>query len=1612
MAAKSEPKQASKEAVRQKQERQPEAAEKYPLEGAGLIRAYARLSGPPPTGPSTGELAVLQSKAGNQAFTRLLARKPVPQQTTYRRALQRQEDEEEIQTQSIRRQEEEDEVQAKTIQRQEDEEEIQTQHLQRQEDDEEIQAKSLQRAGIEEDEVQTISLQRQGEEEEVQVKPIQRLGHGSFQAGTDVEKRLTSSKNGGSPMAPDVRAGMEQRFGADFSAVKIHAGPKDAELSRDIGAQAFTHGANIYMGQGKYDPGTTAGKRLLAHELTHVIQQTGALARSIRTLRASSHLQRKKALTTHTHTVFQADGDIVKSGKLFGKASTGSKVPAFSIVDLSDTPATNDADYWKLNNTNNAGKFIEEPLEVTSISFTRVAKDPGSLVNGDVEVKVLPGDLLDVTGSAGGYYIAKSRRDASSAEGAIAQNKVITPTAELLKSPPSPTSEAAVNRGNVPIFKPVDSDRGKSVGASGVQDKFTQAGETLLADFGAKGVNQQGKASLLFVQSKTNPSLSGYMEQSLVRDVRGDEAKLKEEYGSATGSSTQKDLDQVSLTVVVKQKTALRQIRSDSAGKVSLDATHSVNPGVILKPTSTSRFVLIDSRPWITDLAYKDTVLGTVDNEKSERLEADVEKSLKVDEDLSKISLTKARVKDNAHLRKITVPRKYSIETGPQFGSMLKADDILNVNFEIRGVDEDYSFGWVYAKTDKGEEGYIREEKLTHDESEGQVKAVTKGGVPQNKSGKKGAPAKPIQGNALPGTNKYIATQNFKATKDIKLGDIFIPEPDAVATDKFYWELKNQNSGQVEKVPKDKVILANDSQLKNPATPTRKALVTQKTGLHEPVLDHRDKNVGVKTGVLHKVLVPNKPGDRLMVDFESGGISSGKNTGWHYASESGKIGYVHSEKIRESSAELLAEEEALANPTAPKGVPDLLVPAYVIRKTRLRDENREAKDPVKAGQMIMVNFHTHPPATKPGPQPPAPKTGTGNAPPQPAPLPAPVPTKFHPDADHWVQAQLPGQTVPRYIWEHKVTARSVALEGEEPGGESTSTGGIVFEATNTLLKGLSDVGVEYMMPDPDNPTITSLPMARGQEQWGFATTGGLGAIVGLVGMVGTIRNLVKDHGSFKAWFSGIVDFASNLASGVGYAGALVNSGIKLHEGPQPTPTVTPPPPSQVAWDAKSASDRAADISNWSFSIAYGIAAVKDLFLAIYDLFTSNKSKKDKVLELLPKVLSSGQNGVKAAQGITTFFGNSAAAALTTAAPAIGIAVNLANLVLGIRKWWVASNNRNLALKAQKTAPEKEIDGDVSTSEKVFRVKWVDNELVQAVISKVQGINSSPPPDFFNEPHVKEGDKSQHQLFWKEKRGVRSLSTAYRKKLYYRVNPKLLIALRNKDRLDRRRADGTLVKRSKDFLSTDYYLEEDANGSAKYVVVKFVDKSVKLDSSAESTIHEYELASKVEEVSRKKATLGIEQIETGFVNMVGEALTLGGVTATAGAITKGVMTAVNLGFDMARYINKQVDSSHGKKYATSLKYKGEISGVDKSQNQKQREYYDHAFFIMGQIGALATPKEILDAAKDASKLASYREKYKRVQQYIEMTGVYTTLFYEKNGKPKEQLKLLVESMSER
>ena len=90
---------------------------------------------------------------------------------------------------------------------------------------------------------------------------------------TNLSSQLSSQKGKGNPLPETTKDNMESSFGNSFDNVRIHTDSPSVEMNQSIGAQAFTHGQDVYFNEGKYQPETGEGHHLLAHELTHVVQQ-------------------------------------------------------------------------------------------------------------------------------------------------------------------------------------------------------------------------------------------------------------------------------------------------------------------------------------------------------------------------------------------------------------------------------------------------------------------------------------------------------------------------------------------------------------------------------------------------------------------------------------------------------------------------------------------------------------------------------------------------------------------------------------------------------------------------------------------------------------------------------------------------------------------------------------------------------------------------------------------------------------------------------------------------------------------------------------------------------------------------------------------------------------------------------------------------------------------------------------------------------------------------------------------------------------------------------------------------------------------------------------------
>ncbi|NJL09756.1 MAG: DUF4157 domain-containing protein [Calothrix sp. SM1_7_51] len=122
-----------------------------------------------------------------------------------------------------------------------------------------------------------IQREEMPEEEELQMKPMSQLqaGNSSTNATADLSNSIEKARGGGQPLTPNIQKPMERAFRADFSRVKVHTDAQADQLNKSIQAKAFTTGQDVFFRQGAYQPGSRGGQELIAHELTHVLQQSG-----------------------------------------------------------------------------------------------------------------------------------------------------------------------------------------------------------------------------------------------------------------------------------------------------------------------------------------------------------------------------------------------------------------------------------------------------------------------------------------------------------------------------------------------------------------------------------------------------------------------------------------------------------------------------------------------------------------------------------------------------------------------------------------------------------------------------------------------------------------------------------------------------------------------------------------------------------------------------------------------------------------------------------------------------------------------------------------------------------------------------------------------------------------------------------------------------------------------------------------------------------------------------------------------------------------------------------------------------------------------------------------
>jgi len=151
----------------------------------------------------------------------------------------------------------------------EEEEELQMQPIGEEEE-------SLQMQPIEDEEEELLQpkCKECEEKQRLQMEPAISGAAGNSNLASDgIHRKISESKGSGQPLEAGTQREMSGKIGADFSDVRVHTGSKSKDMSQSLGARAFTVGNDIFFNSNQYAPGSSSGKRLLAHELTHTVQQ-------------------------------------------------------------------------------------------------------------------------------------------------------------------------------------------------------------------------------------------------------------------------------------------------------------------------------------------------------------------------------------------------------------------------------------------------------------------------------------------------------------------------------------------------------------------------------------------------------------------------------------------------------------------------------------------------------------------------------------------------------------------------------------------------------------------------------------------------------------------------------------------------------------------------------------------------------------------------------------------------------------------------------------------------------------------------------------------------------------------------------------------------------------------------------------------------------------------------------------------------------------------------------------------------------------------------------------------------------------------------------------------
>ena len=369
--------------------------------------------------------------------------------------------------------------------------------------------------------------EEENQAQEIQAKKIQTKGKGNkTQVSSSLESRLGSSKGGGSPLPDNIRSFMEPRFGADFSGVNVHTNSNAVQMNKELGAQAFAHGNDIYYGAGK-SPGND---ELTAHELTHTIQQTGGKlqAKSINKIgKKENKVQAKPVSIIHMK-----------------EASPNKAAPTASPVPTAQTPGG--------GNKQSKAPALSSGEKAAPTSQTKAGNSPVATTDDG-------GGKAPKVGNGGEQTRANSpaivKGDSAAKDSGPNQSKASNAKSES-KSAASPETD--------PDFQAVVSK------AKGVAEKKKQHDP---ADKKAKQAQDAAQSPANEVESKAQGNQVGEMEKAPTPAFNG--AAFKAKLMERIKEAAPKNLDEADK---FKDNNKLGSVKSEMQDKVKQEQTASQTP--------------------------------------------------------------------------------------------------------------------------------------------------------------------------------------------------------------------------------------------------------------------------------------------------------------------------------------------------------------------------------------------------------------------------------------------------------------------------------------------------------------------------------------------------------------------------------------------------------------------------------------------------------------------------------------------------------------------------------------------------------------------------------------------------------------------------------------------------------------------------------------------------------------------------------------------------------------------------------------------------------------------------------------------------------------------------